>query len=455
MNIILISCDSLRADHLGCYGYARPTSPYIDQIAASGALFEQAFGADIPTEPVHTALFTGLSGLETGIVAHGAQPHYLTRDTSWLPGLLWRAGYQTMACDNLYQLKEWFARGFRYYINTVSKQRAINGDEVNAEAIPWLRAHASSPFFLFLHFWDPHTPYLVPQTYQRLFYDGDPYDPAHGGMERVRAQTIYPFFYQYHYRHLGPVTDPAYISALYDAEIRYLDNCLAQLDAELAALGVREDTLLIVMGDHGESLYEHDIYWDHAGLYDATIRVPIIMRWPGHIAAGWRSSALVQHIDLFPTLLEAAGVRDLPPTAGQSLWPLLRGESREPRCRTYHAECNWQAARAVRTSEWKLIRNIDPWEYQRPPLELYNLRSDPGETNNLADIHPEIAAELHADLEQWLARGLAGRPDPIMETLAAAGMPARLRMERALAAWGIAWEDWRRHPDLHRLGLAA
>jgi len=456
MNIILISCDSLRADHLGCYGYKHPTSPHIDRIAAEGILFTQAFGGEIPTEPVHTSLFTGLTGHRTGIVAHGVQPYYLPKNTPWLPTLLWQAGYQTAACDNLYQLKEWFARGFVYYINTVSRQRNLTGAEVNAQAISWLRTQATSPFFLFLHYWDTHTPYLPPERYRNLFYEGDPAAPDNRSMEPVRAQTLYPFFHQFHYRHLGPVTDAQYISALYDAEIRYLDDCLAELDAELSALGLREDTLLIIMGDHGESLYEHDIYWDHAGLYDATIHVPLILRLPGRIRPGMRSDAMVQHMDLFPTILEAAGVAVPGPISGQSLWPLIdQTGSRDKliRERTYHAECNWQAARAVRTGEWKLIHNIDPWEYQRPPYELYHLSTDPLETRNVVDDYPHIAAALQADLQKWVEGELAGRRDPIEVTLATDGMPAQPRMERALASFGLTWEEWRRRPDLKRLGL--
>lgn len=453
MNIILITCDSLRADRLGCYGYPLPTSPHLDRIAAEGIIFTQAFGADIPTEPAHTALFTGLTGLTTGIIAHGAHNRQLPKNTPWLPTLLWRAGFTTAACDNLYQLKEWFARGYTHYVNTVSRTRHINGADVNAAAISWLRTYGQEPFFLFLHYWDTHTPYIVDEKYRRLFYRGDPYAPTHRGMEPVRAQTIYPFFHQFHYRHLGPVTDSAYINALYDAKIRYLDDCLEQLDAELAALGLVEDTLLVIMSDHGESLDEHDIYWDHAGLYDVTIRVPLIMRWPARIAPRSRSEALVHHIDLFPTLLAAAGVELQRPSEGYNLWPLIDGEATSVRDRTYHAECNWQASRAVRTPEWKLIHNIDPWQYQRPELELYDLQRDPAETRNLAQQYPQVAAQLYAELQEWWQSGLQGGPDPIREVLETSGMPAQARMERALAAWGLTWEDWLKNPDLRRLGL--
>lgn len=456
MNIVLISCDTLRADRLGCYGYHRPTSPHIDEIAGQGALFLNAFGADIPTEPVHTTLFTGRLGLETGIVAHGAHPRTLAKDAPWLPQILWEAGFTTAACDNLYKLKEWFARGFVYYLNTVSRRRWIDGADVNARAEEWLRTYVRKkerePFFLFLHYWDTHTPYLPPEEYVRLFYSGDPFSPHHQGMERVRAQPLYPFFHEYHYRHLGPVTDPQYINALYDAEVRYLDERIGELDHLLAELGLVDDTLLILMGDHGESLDEHDIYWDHAGLYEATVKVPLIIRWPGRVPPGTRVEGMVQHVDLFPTILEAAGIevpRGLP---GQSLWPLIEGAPSR-HTRLYHAECNWQAARALRTAEWKLIYNIDPWVYDRPPLELYHLPTDPQETKNLAESEAAVAKELFGELLAWVEQNLAGRVDPLKETLATVGIPAVARLERTLAKWGLTWAEWIQRPDLSRLSL--
>ncbi len=454
LNIVLISCDTLRADHLGCYGYPLPTSPYLDQIASEGVLFEQAFGADVPTEPVHTALFTGRWGAKTGIVAHGAHNAYLSKETPWLPSILWSKGFSTAACDNLYQLKEWFARGYGAYINTVSRKRWIDGKDVNAAAIDWLKTHGGKePFFLFLHYWDPHTPYLPPESYRRMFYDDDPFSDRHTGMEQVRAQPIYPFFHQYHYRHLGPVTDPRYISALYDAEIRYLDDCLREFDESLKEAGLYEDTLLVIMGDHGECLYEHDIYWDHAGLYDAVVKVPMIMRWPARIPAGTRVSSFVQHVDIFPTLLEAAGV-DVPEGGdGQSLWPLIHGDGASIHEFIVHAECNWQASRAIRTREWKLIQNIDPWMYQRPPLELYNLIDDPQETKNLADLEPKIADELFYMLLREVDKRLGNRPDPIRQTLTATGVPAVARLERTMAQFGLTWQEWLENPDPSRIGL--
>ncbi len=116
------------------------------------------------------------------------------------------------------------------------------------------------------------------------------------------------------------------MNALYDAEIRYLDDRLCELDEHLIQQGIYDDSLLVLFGDHGESLTEHDIYWDHCGLYETTVRVPVIMRWPGRIPAGRRISGLVQQPDLMPTILEAAGIAAPSGLDGRSLWPSLLGE---------------------------------------------------------------------------------------------------------------------------------
>ncbi len=147
MNIVFVSLDTLRASRLGCYGYGKPTSPYLDSIAAQGALFERAYATDIPTEVAHTGIFTGKMGLSTGIVSHGSPLTQLPKKEPWLPALLRSHGFTTGAVDNLYQLKEWFARGYRYYINSVGNKRNIDGRTVNELAFPWIREHKDEPFF--------------------------------------------------------------------------------------------------------------------------------------------------------------------------------------------------------------------------------------------------------------------------------------------------------------------
>ncbi|OBZ12659.1 sulfatase [Bacillus sp. FJAT-26390] len=467
MKIILISLDTLRASRLSGYGYPKPTSPYLDRIAEQGVLFERAYAADIPTEVAHTGIFTGKVGLTTGIVSHGSELTHLPKSTPWLPNLLRGAGFTTSAVDNLYQLKEWFARGYRYYTNSVGGNRWIDGRTVNDLAMPWLTEHKDESFFLFLHYWDAHTPYLPPDSYVPDFYEAgrDPYDPGNRSMDAAYNHPAYPFFKHHHYDLVGPVTDSAYYDALYDAEIRYLDDRLKELDTHLEKLGIKEDTLLILFGDHGESLTEHDIYWDHCGLYEPTVHVPLIMRWPGRIPEGRRVQGLVQQVDIMPTVLEAIRsekpdgvdllkVEDPPAMDGRSLWPSIRSETDGTHEVVYLSECAWQAARGVRTNRYKFIRTYDAGPFTRPPRELYDLDADPEETVNLAEREPELADQMERQLESWVEAKLNGREDPKDRQLREAGLPFRRRIEQILAASGMTWDEWFQNPSRERFDQA-
>ncbi|MBP1966562.1 sulfatase family protein [Paenibacillus aceris] len=456
MNIVFISMDTMRASRLGCYGYEKPTSPYMDQIAEQGVLFERAYAADIPTEVAHTGIFTGKVGLRTGVVSHGSPLTQLPKKESWLPSLLQNHGFTTAAVDNLYQLKEWFARGYRYYINSVQKTRSIDGKSVNELAFKWIREHKEDDFFLFLHYWDPHTPYQPPASYVPAFYDKsrDPYDPANRSMHAAYNHAAYPFFKHHHYDLLGPVTDAAYVNALYDAEVRYLDDRLRDLDELLKAEGLYEDTLLILFGDHGESLTEHDIYWDHCGLYEASVQVPMIMRWPGRIPEGRRVKGLVQQVDMMPTILEAAGILTPANIDGRSLWPSIRGESEGTHDAIYLSECAWQASRGVVTKDYKFIRTLDAGPFVRPPRELYDLRVDPDETVNIAESSTAVADELAYQLDEWTEKMLNGRGDPML-TQIEAGLPFRNRIHEILLQYGLTWDEWIQDPRRDRFDEAS
>lgn len=459
MNIVFVSLDTLRASRLGCYGYDKPTSPYMDQIASQGVVFERAYASDIPTEVAHTSIFTGKTGLRTGVVSHGSSLTHLPKHEPWLPVMLRAHGYTTAAVDNLYQLKEWFARGYRYYINSVGNIRHIDGKTINALAMPWIKEHRNENFFLFLHYWDTHTPYVPPQAYAELFYEAgrDPFDPNNRSMESAYNHAAYPFFKHHHYDLLGPVTDASYVNALYDAEVRYLDDRLRELDEMLIASGLYEDTLLVLFGDHGESLTEHEIYWDHCGLYETTVNVPVMMRWPNRIAAGQRVSGLVQQADLMPTILEAAGIEIPAELAavldGRSLWPSIRGEANGTRDRIFLSECAWQAARGVVTDQYKLIRTYDSGPFIRDDRELYDLKKDPGETVNLNESEGQLAERMEQELDVWVSRMLDGRPDPMM-IQTQHGLPFRNRIDQILRQYGLNWVEWMKNPSRVRFDEA-
>src|ERR1044071_6299938 len=193
LNIVFIDIDTLRADHLGCYGYPKPTSPAIDSLAADGVIFDRCYAPGIPTTPAHTTIYTGMHPISHNVVSHGGVTD-LDRKIPVLPELLQKAGYTTCAVDNLFDLKPWLARGYEYYVNPSHRHKMrllVSCEEINARAIPWLRAHAGEKFFLYLHYWEPHTPYLPPTRY-RTFYDGkDPFDPANESMEPIKRTPFW------------------------------------------------------------------------------------------------------------------------------------------------------------------------------------------------------------------------------------------------------------------------
>ncbi|MBS4199283.1 sulfatase [Bacillus sp. FJAT-49732] len=456
MKIIFISLDTLRANRLGCYGYHLPTSPYIDEIAEQGVLFESAFASDIPTEVAHTSIFTGKVGLSTGVVSHGSSLTHLPKEVDWFPTILRNAGYTTGAVDNLYNLKEWFARGYQYYINTVGKTRWIDGKTINSLAKPWLKEHKDKDFFLFLHYWDPHTPYLPPKDYIPSFYDfsKNQYDPTNKSMERAFNHPAYPFFKYHHYDLLGNITDAKYVNSLYDAEIRYLDDLLKELDEYLNELGIKDETMLVLFGDHGESLTEHDIYWDHCGLYDQTVHIPLIIRWPHFIPPGKRVRGLVQHADLMPTILEALNLEIPSGLDGKSLFPLINGREHEQHTEIYLSECAWQAARGIRTEKYKYIETYDSGPFTRPPAELYNVIEDPNEEHNLIGSLPEQASAFQQQLSKWVNDKIQYREDPMQYVLRKQGLPFKRRIEKVLSEYSLSWDDWKANPKRERIDLA-
>ncbi len=261
----------------------------------------------------------------------------------------------------------------------------------------------SAPFFLFLHYWDPHTPYLPPPGYTRMFYpkDRDPYDVTNHSMDE--AWNWEPFKWYFH-EWIPGVTDAEYVINLYDGETAFMDQQLRRIFAALET--VREETLVILTADHGEILNEQQGYFDHHGLYAGNVHVPLIFSWPGTLPAGRRVAGFVQNVDLAPTLLEVAGVADNDNMEGISLLPVIAGEREGNYDELYLSEATWEVKRAIRTRDWTFINSIEQDPHGRPMQELYDLRTDPREQHNVLDTYPEQARALEAKLAAWVARRL-------------------------------------------------
>jgi arylsulfatase len=423
-NIILISVDSLRANHLGCYRYGQSTSPHIDALACQGVLCEKVFAPAIPTQPSHTTIFTGQHPLTHGIVAHGGT-HKLGRGAPWLPEILVEDGYTTCAVDTLFRERIWFGRGYEYVIDPSLHHMfyaSVTQEELNDRAVHWIETVPNGPFFMFIHYWDVHYPYVPPERMKGLFYNGgNPVDPNNHELDSWWDHPIGAMARDTWLRTAqGVVTDPDYVTALYDREIRYLDEGIAALQAALEKRGLAENTLIVLLADHGESMTDHRIFYDHYGLYDCVFQVPLIAHWPaGNLRAGTRLAPFRQLSDVAPTLLEAAGAPLHEDMDGRSFLKQLQGEE-EPAGydRVMGLESTWQSKYCLRNNRYKFILAREPDMLGNPDRELYDLENDPQERHNLATEEPKLAAEMETELEAWIAERLeaAGRTaDPVKE----------------------------------------
>lgn len=414
-NLLLIGVDSLYARHMSCYGYKRLTTPHIDQFAKSGTLFENTFCPHVPTTPGYGSMLTGLDCFGTNTVA---LRHKGPVAGTTLAEILNEAGYNTTSIGFSGNPA---SRGFQKYLNfanwgSLNEGRSPKAEALNATALPELRnlAKEDKPFFLFLRHMDPHSPYLPPLPFERMFYEGNELDPANKSMEPVFA--FKPFADYFRTWMPAGVTDKDYVIAQYDGAIAYMDACIQNIFTTLTELGLDDNTLVVLNSDHGETLYDHDCYFDHHGIYDNTLRVPLIVRFPGKVPAGKRVAGYNQHKDLLPTILELLNVKTKIKFDGESLMKLVREEKTNICSEFYITECTWMRKHGWRTPQWKLICALEPDFHFKPAVELYDLLLDPDENNNVADKNPEIIAALTERMEKWIAKRekQTGRKNPML-----------------------------------------
>ncbi|MGH9081015.1 MAG: sulfatase-like hydrolase/transferase [Acidimicrobiales bacterium] len=430
MKVLFVSLDTLRADRVFGPDRRPGLTPNLDRIASEGASFTNAFATDIPTTPSHTALFTGRFGADSGIVSHFYPRSHLANDVPWLPTMFHEAGFRTGAVDHLFAMKDWFIRGYDDYMAPPGRSRSP-GVVINNLGFPWLTEHAGQDAFLFMHYWDSHIPYVPPSPFREAFTadSAGRFDPL--TEQQLRSRPTYPLFRRNHYDHLDTIPNLEYLADLYDAEVAYLDHEIGRLFDHLHMLGGTEDTIAVLFGDHGENMTEHDHWFDHAGLYDSVVHVPLIIWAPGRVTAT-RTDALVALVDVLPTVTELTGLPIPNNIAGRSLLPLLNGSTFTHRFEIPLSECTWQAKRGLRTEYWKYVRCYHPGVYPRASDELYDLRNDPGEQSNVADKNPDLVTTFSARLDAWLAEQLGSRPDPMLAVIGD-GLPAVKRLDRMTA----------------------
>lgn len=396
-NILLFSIDTLRPDHLGCYGYERDTSPTIDRLAGEGVRFSQAISSSSWTLPAHASMLTGLDPVHHGANRFSTNSRIAAKADT-LAELLWKEGYATAGFTDggFVSALFGFDRGFDVYVSGSSNKEAANAKNFLSEnvdkALRWIHSTAGQPFFLFLHTYAVHLPYAPEPPYDRMFTDPDYTGPCKDEVTQWAERTCFA----------GKAPDTPVlenVKALYDGEIRSMDAMFSSFLGRLDDAGVLDNTCIIITSDHGEEFNEHGRFFHkRADLYDELIRVPLIAWCPKRFAGDSTVDEQVSLTDITPTILQLAGA-PLPATLdGTSLLAAIHGHA-APKSDAVVSEVDGSIEKregvtvAVRTERYKLMAQSDS-----EALRLFDLEEDPGETENLSASHTEVASQLRGSL---------------------------------------------------------
>jgi len=429
MRILYLDIDTLRADHLGCYGYPRRTSPHLDRIAAQGLRLDNCYVSDAPCLPSRASMFTGQFGIHSGVVGHGGTAADLQfigaerefRTDSQQPSFieaLRKAGFYPVSFSPFAERHSawWFCSGWREMYNT-GKSGMESGEEVAPRALEWLKAHGKRDnWLLHINLWDPHTPYRAPKDFgnpfaaeplagwyteelRRAQWDsfgpGSPQEPAGAlGGHHNRGYPRVPY-------QIASMQDYKQWVDGYDCGILYADHWCGQILDALARLGVLDQTIVIVTSDHGEALGELSVIGDHATADHSVSRVPMLISWPGVTMPGAVDSALHYQTDVAASLIELAGGAVPARWDGRSFAPSLRAGNPAGRGSLVLSQCAWSCQRAARWDDFLFIRSYHTGMKKYPPRMLFNLAEDPHELHDLAESQPGLADRGQALLEEW------------------------------------------------------
>lgn len=431
MRVLMFDIDTLRSDHLGCYGYGRDTSPAIDAIAADGVRFDNYYCPNAPCLPSRASLITGRYGIRTGVVGHGGtaadmrlqgESRHFTDDCSE-NGLFMqfrRAGMHTVSFSTFPERHSawWFNAGFNECYN--EGHRGLESAEaVTPHVLDWLRRRGQEDnWFLHVHFWDPHTPYRAPAEFGNPFAD-----------QPLADNWIGEEVFQEHLRHVGPhcaneiamwddsvspkyprhpgqlkdLGDVKYFIDQYDCGVRYTDDNIAQIIGLVKEMGLYdEDLAIIVTSDHGENMGELGIYGEHATADEPTCHIPMIIKWPG-AQKGAVVEGFHDNVDLLPTMQELLGTE----IAGNYDYDgvsyaktLMTGKdcSRESVVLT---QCCHVCQRSARFGDYLYIRTVHGGYHLFPREMLFNVKEDPHQLHDLSAEHPELCDQGARIILNW------------------------------------------------------
>ena len=437
MRILYLDLDTLRPDHLGCYGYGRNTSPNLDRIAREGVRYNNYYCSDAPCLPSRTALMSGMHGIHTGVVGHGgtaadmriegAERRFADKlRTQSLPAVLRSAGFRTTLISPFAERHStWsFYAGFNEMHNT-GKGGGESAEEITPTALDWIeRMGGKDNWYLHINYWDPHTPYRAPAEFGNPFEDeplpewlteeevarhqflAGPHTALDFGMYNGNENPRLP-------RAPGEVRDMKGVRRMidgYDCGIRYMDDHIGRLLAALEAKGVMDDLAIIVSSDHGENLGELGIYGEHGTADNITCRIPMIVRWPGG-KQGEVDDGLHYNLDLLPTLAELVGVEGSPRWDGRSYAASVLEGTECGRDYLVISQCAHVAQRSVVFGPWLYMRTYhDGFHPYYDKEMLFNIEEDRHLTNNLATDRKDICKEGVYRLMDWHDSMMASMP---------------------------------------------
>lgn len=379
-NIVFIVIDALRPDHLSMFGYGKETDKNLKQIANESILFRNQFSVANATAPALTSIFSGLLPSTHGVIhqfPYNKEEEFDKADKIkfWLPSLLSKEGYETFAFD---WIGYWFTKGFDFYKESETEIKGLfPPTKLTVDmAISHIKK-SKKPFFAFLHLWDthfpfPNTPYKASKTNEKEKILGDIKDTMQKAYvkERMNKAKLYS------------VKD---VSNKYDETIKIVDNEIGRLYKFLKTEKLLENTIIVILGDHGDIIHEHGIYFSHCGLFDGSVRAPLIIKLPGFKHA--ETSEMVQNIDIVPTLLDFLGKKSKSKLDGVSLIPLIKsGKKVRDKVMLFDALAN--DVTAVRTDDTKIISAKDNFcnlckAQHHYNTEEYDLIKDPNEKDNV------------------------------------------------------------------------
>jgi arylsulfatase A-like enzyme len=425
-NVMFISIDTLRPDHLGCYGYESGSTPNIDRIAEEGITFGEAVAPSPRTGPSHISMLTGLYPNHHGATRNGES---IAQQVLTLPEILSGSGYHTAGFVSGWPLRDeasGLASRFREYSENFSplpwlpevtfKLRLLNLAVVSgpklglfslrrvernaalttAEVARWLQRNKDNPFFLWVHYYDPHLPYSPPATGQEK-------------SARNHQNQMNGDWWRWNTAEREELVTDKNLSdqliLLYDEEISYVDAEIGRLHQKLKDLQLDNNTLIVITADHGESLGEHDSYFGHDDLFDTCLKVPLIMKYPAGQWTHQQISHQTRLIDIAPTILDVLSIETQTQFDGKSLLPVINNqvanESEEALAALLE---NQSEMYSVRKQGFKLLWTAPKWvgSFRLPPKEaFYDLQSDPGELHDVLGEKPALLPEFQRLMAQW------------------------------------------------------